>query len=94
MDKVVDLGGRIMNIGRPKGYVAGLAQPSNPLITATPPKIAATPSETATLLLSNILPAGQLRGEEDRTVVSGFALLLVGVMSSDVWCCYPCVPYD
>ena len=62
-----------MNIGRPKGYVPPVPgapplppQPKAPAPAPVP--VAGLPSST--LLLNNILPAGQLRSEEDRKVVS------------------------
>lgn len=78
----VELCGRMMHIGRPKGYVA--PAPGEVVPPATAPKEAdkepkAAPPQpmaivggvpTTTLLLTNLLPAGQLRGEEEREVVS------------------------
>ena len=69
----VELCGRPMNIGRPKGYVppvpGALPLPPQPKAPAPAPvPVAGLPSST--LLLNNILPAGQLRSEEDRKVVS------------------------
>lgn len=92
MDKVVDLCGRVMNIGRPKGYVE--PGPNDPQLgpfketaqgvvsaagaagngaaaaggaAAAPKEV--TPGNTTVLLLSNILPAGELRTEADRRIL-------------------------
>lgn len=76
MDKVVELCGRSMNIGRPKGYVPPVPgapvlppppQPAQPSAAATALAVAGQP--TPVLLLSNILPAGQLRSENDRRIL-------------------------
>jgi hypothetical protein len=75
MDKVVELCGRAMNIGRPKGYVPlppGATTHQLPQPAAQPqPTVVVAGQPTACLLLSNLLPAGHLRGEEDRQIVSG-----------------------
>lgn len=74
MDKVVELCGRAMNIGRPKGYVPlppGATTHQPPAPAAQPqPTVVVAGQPTACLLLSNLLPAGQLRGEEERQTVS------------------------
>ena len=69
----VELCGRAMNIGRPKGYVAGAPQlPSLPKAAGAAPMPVPVAGQPSTqLLLSNLLPAGQLRGEEERRIVSG-----------------------
>ncbi|EFN58712.1 hypothetical protein CHLNCDRAFT_50180 [Chlorella variabilis] len=70
MDKV-ELCGRAMNIGRPKGYVAGAPQlPSLPKAAGAAPMPVPVAGQPSTqLLLSNLLPAGQLRGEEERRIL-------------------------
>lgn len=78
MDKLVEVYGRHLHIGRPKGYVEPTAPP---LPLALPVAVKDTgagagavakagPAPTRAVLLVNILPAGQLRDAEDRKVVS------------------------
>jgi splicing factor U2AF subunit len=84
MDKLVEVCGRHLHIGRPKGYSEPTgpplplpddhapraprpAGPADPLGKPPPPP---GPPPTRALLLSNVLPAGQLRDEEGRKVVS------------------------
>ncbi|KAL4432874.1 hypothetical protein ABPG77_008200 [Micractinium sp. CCAP 211/92] len=93
MDKVVDLCGRVMNIGRPKGYVEpGPNEPQLGPFKETPQGVVSaaagaagngaagaagaaaapkevTPGNTTVVLLSNILPAGELRTEADRRIL-------------------------
>eukprot|EP00887_Chlorella_sp_A99_P001501 scaffold8.g1501.t1 len=73
MDKIVELGGRVMNIGRPKGYVP--PPPGQPRLGAPAPALSAVvaqqqsgPPPTTALLLAGLLPAGQLRKAEDRRI--------------------------
>ena len=88
MDKLVELHGRHLHVGRPKGYVEPTAPPL-PLSIAAPTAPSgigvngsgmgsgaaagggpgASNGPTRALLLSNILPAGQLRSPEDREVL-------------------------
>lgn len=67
----VDLCGRAMNIGRPKGYVeppAGSAPvPVHPAAAALLLNLG--PQPTTVLLLVNPLPAGQLRSSDDCRIV-------------------------
>lgn len=74
MDKIVELGGRVMNIGRPKGYVP--PPPGQPRLGAPAPALSAVvaqqqsgPPPTTALLLAGLLPAGQLRKAEDRRIL-------------------------
>lgn len=82
MDKVVELCGRSMNIGRPKGYMEPTAdQPElGPVALAPPPEAQAAPAaplpaahvggvETTCLLLSNVLPVAELRTEGQRRIL-------------------------
>lgn len=74
----VELNGRAMHIGRPKGYVApapGEVVPPAGTSTAeagppVAPMAVAGGLPTVVLLLSGILPAGKLRTESERRVVS------------------------
>ncbi|PSC72638.1 splicing factor u2af 65 kda [Micractinium conductrix] len=86
MDRLVELCGRAMHIGRPKGYTepAPGSQQLHPVPKAPPkagdvPKQPAAPPPppaanvsgipTTVLLLTNLLPAGQLRTESDRRIL-------------------------
>lgn len=71
MDKVVELCGRPMNIGRPKGYVeppAGSAPPTSGLHQQLLTQQAAQ-QPTTVLLLTNPLPVAQLRNPDDCRVL-------------------------
>lgn len=72
MDKI-ELMGRSMNIGRPKGYIPpmeGAPPPISATLQAAAAAAAAVSVAPSTaLLLVNALPAGALRNEEDRSVL-------------------------
>ena len=73
----VELCGRAMHIGRPKGYVPPApgekvppAPPRNQQAAAEQKQAAVPgPAPTTVLLLSNLLPAGELRTEAERREV-------------------------
>ncbi|KAI7840349.1 hypothetical protein COHA_006131 [Chlorella ohadii] len=83
MDRVVELCGRAMHIGRPKGYVP--PAPGEVVPDALPRSVrekqeqekaaaveaggAVAIAPTTTLLLTSILPAGQLRTESERRIL-------------------------
>ncbi|KAI8109156.1 hypothetical protein M9435_005570 [Picochlorum sp. BPE23] len=67
MDKIVEIYGRYINVGRPKGYIENYVPPVD--VEDSGPKIPTEikPAEpTEYLLLSNILPAKELKSEEMR----------------------------
>lgn len=83
----VEINGRAMHIGRPKGYVAPAPGEKVPPAgssaagdaPAAAPIAVAGGMATVVLLLSGILPAGQLRTEAERRVVSlSLSLRLAG----------------
>ena len=69
MDKAVELCGRAMHVGRPKGWVPP-APAAEPAALVAPAPLPAAPAPLPTLLLSNALPCGQLRAREDREVLA------------------------
>lgn len=74
MDKLVEIYGRHLHIGRPKGYVEPTAPPLPLSLTGTGPagtgsNVNGVANPTTALLLSNILPIAQLRNQEERTVL-------------------------
>ena len=81
MDKLVELHGRQLHVGRPKGYLEPTAPPL-PLSIAAPAAPTGAPTTgdgggggggggqpTIALLLSNILPIGKLRSSEERQIL-------------------------
>ena len=85
MDKLVEVYGRHLHVGRPKGYMEPTAPPLPlALVAPTAPSGAGAgitsgggggserggnQTPTRALLLSNILPAGQLRTPEERSIL-------------------------
>lgn len=82
MDKLVEVYGRHLHVGRPKGYIEPTAPPLPlALVAPTAPSGAgvgaasvggdkgASQAPTRALLLSNILPAVQLRTQEERSIL-------------------------
>lgn len=68
MDKLVELHGRKMNVGRPKGFIEDYQAPvgvsAGGMSLPTEVKV---PVPTEYLLLSNIWPAGELKEKKERT---------------------------
>lgn len=72
----VDLCGRPMNIGRPKGYIPppeGAAAPAGGGLAQSLLQ-SLQPQATTVLLLTNPLPAGQLRTSSDCRIVSALCV--------------------
>lgn len=74
MDKLVEIHGRHLHIGRPKGYVEPTAPPLPLSLVGTGPigmegAANGATNPTRALLLSNILPIAELRSQEERSVL-------------------------
>jgi len=68
MDKLVELHGRVMNVGRPKGYIEDYQAPDvGSSMGPSVPTTVVEPFPTQYLLLANIWPAEELKDEKERT---------------------------
>ena len=68
MDKLVELHGRVMNVGRPKGYIEDYQAPDvGSSMGPSVPTTVVEPFPTQYLLLGNIWPAEDLKDAKERT---------------------------
>jgi len=74
MDKLVEIYGRKMNVGRPKGFIEDYQGSLHANDDAVLPKKKKKPSPSEYLLLSNIWPAGELKQKKERTSLKSAVL--------------------
>ena len=74
MDKLVEIYGRKMNVGRPKGLIEDYQGSLHANDDAVLPTEVKKPSPSEYLLLSNIWPAGELKQKKERTSLKSAVL--------------------